>query len=74
MFTKILYTYVHFEKKKAIVLFLKVTELLIIIYYILKKSKIENNSTWEGAFYQSEWDEINWSWVILIFSLYVCCC
>ena len=37
------------------------------------KNKIENNSTWEGAFYQSEWVKINWSWVNLLFSLYVCC-
>ena len=27
------------------------------------KNKIENNSTWEGAFYQSEWAKINSSWV-----------
>ena len=38
------------------------------------KKKIENNSNWEGAFYQSEWDKVNWCWVILDFSLYVCCC
>ena len=38
------------------------------------KIKIENNSTWEGAFYQSEWVKMNSSWVILVFSLYVCCC
>ena len=38
------------------------------------KKKIENYSTWEGAFYQSEWVKINSSWVILVFSLYVCCC
>ena len=31
------------------------------------KSKIENNSSWEGAFYQSKWAKINWSWVILDF-------
>ena len=31
------------------------------------KKKIENNSTWEGAFYQSKWDKINSSWVILVF-------
>ena len=42
--------------------------------YSRLKNKIENNSTWEGAFYQSEWVKINWSWVILVFSRYVCCC
>ena len=31
------------------------------------KNKTENNSTWEGAFYQSEWDEIKSSWVIYFF-------
>ena len=36
--------------------------------------KIENNSTWEGAFYQGEWAKDNSSWVILVFSRYVCCC
>ena len=35
------------------------------------KNKIENNSTWGGAFYQSEWVKINSSWVTLVFSLYV---
>ena len=35
---------------------------------------IENNLTWEGAFYQSEWVKINSSWVVLIFSLYVSFC
>ena len=38
------------------------------------KNKIENNSTWEGAFYQSEWLKTNSRWVVLVFSLYVCCC
>ena len=28
------------------------------------KKKIENNSTSEGAYYQSEWVKINSSWVI----------
>ena len=37
-------------------------------------NKIENNSTWEGAFYQSEWVNVYSSWVILVFSLYVYCC
>ena len=32
------------------------------------KNKIENNSIWEGAFYQSEWVKINSCWVISIFS------
>ena len=31
------------------------------------KNKIENNSTWEGTFYQSKWVKINLSWVILVF-------
>ena len=35
------------------------------------KTMIESNSTWEGAFYQSECVKINSSWVIFIFSLYV---
>ena len=32
------------------------------------KNKIENNWTWEGAFYQSEWVKNNSNWVILVFS------
>ena len=32
-----------------------------IICYTLLKNKIENNSVWEGAFYQSERVEIYWS-------------
>ena len=36
------------------------------------KKKIENNSTWEGVFYQSEWVKINSTSVIFIFSLCVC--
>ena len=31
------------------------------------KYKIEKNTTWEGAFYQSEWVKIKSSWVILFF-------
>ena len=31
------------------------------------KNKIENNSTREGAFHQSEWAETNSSWVTLAF-------
>ena len=36
------------------------------------KKKIENNSSWEGSFYQSGWVKISSSWDILDFSLYVC--
>ena len=39
-------------------------------YYTRLKNTIENNSTWEGAFYQSAWVKINSSWVILVFSIY----
>ena len=35
--------------------------------YTLLKNKIETNSTWEGAFYVSEWDKINPSWVLFKF-------
>ena len=35
--------------------------------YTCLKNKNENYSAWEGAFYQSEWDKINSSWVILIY-------
>ena len=35
------------------------------------KNKIENNSTSEVAFYQSEWVKINSSWVIIVF-LFMC--
>ena len=38
------------------------------------KKKIEKNSTWECAFYQSEWVKIYWSGVTLVFSRYVCFC
>ena len=31
------------------------------------KNKIENNSAWEAAFYQSDWVKINWSSDFLIF-------
>ena len=31
------------------------------------KNKIDNNSTWEGAFYQSEWVKTNSCWVSLVF-------
>ena len=44
------------------------------IIYTRLKTKIENNSTWESAFYQSERAKINTSSVILVFSFYVCCC
>ena len=36
------------------------------------KIKVENNSTWEGAYYQSEWVKINS--VILVVPLYVSSC
>ena len=42
-------------------------------YVTSLKKKLENNSTWEDAFYQSEWVKINTNWVILVFSLYVYC-
>ena len=42
------------------------------IQYITRlKKMIENNSSWEGAFYQSEWIKINPSSVLFI---YVYCC
>ena len=37
----------------------------------LKKQRLK--ITWEDAFYQSEWVKANSSWVIFVFSLYVCC-
>ena len=40
-------------------------------FYTLE-NKIENNLTLEGAFYQSEWVEINSSWVIFIFFFFKC--
>ena len=46
----------------------------IVIISTSLKNKIENDSAWEDAFYQKEWVKTNSSWVILIFSLYVCCC
>ena len=33
------------------------------LYVYVLKTKIENNSTWEDAFYQSEWAKINSIWV-----------
>ena len=38
------------------------------------KNKVENNSTWEGAFCQSECVKINSGWDILVFSLYAGYC
>ena len=38
------------------------------------KYKIESNSIWKDAFYQSEWVKFNSRWVIFFFSLYVYCC
>ena len=35
------------------------------------KDKTENNSTWKGAFYQSEWAKINSNWVN--FSFFTLC-
>ena len=32
--------------------------------YTHLKNKIENNSTWKGAFYQNEWVKIDSNWVI----------
>ena len=45
----------------------KNTENLLFIYVTRLKNKIENNSIWEGAFYQSEGNKINSNWVIFIF-------
>ena len=38
------------------------------------KNKTEDNSISEGAFCQRKWVKINSISVILVFSLYVCCC
>ena len=47
----------------------------VISFYITRlKNDIGNNSTSEGAIYESEWVKINLNWVILVFSFYVCCC
>ena len=35
------------------------------------KNKNESNSTWEGAFYQTEWVKIDSRWVILVSPLYI---
>ena len=43
-------------------------------YPLKKKKKIENNSSSEDEFYQIEWVKNNRSCVILVFSLYSCCC
>ena len=43
-------------------------------FFTRLKNKFENNLTWEGVFYQSEWVKINLSWVTLVFSLYARCC
>ena len=42
--------------------------------FIRLKNKVENNSIWEGAFNKSKWVKISSSCIILVFSLYVCCC
>ena len=39
--------------------------------YTRLKSKIENNSTWEGEFYKSEWVKINSNSVILFIYLFI---
>ena len=47
----------------------------VISFYITRlKNDIGNNSTSEGAIYESEWVKINLNWVILVFSFYVRCC
>ena len=46
----------------------------VLINFTRLKNKIEKNTSWEGTFYQSECVKINWIWVILVFSLYMCCC
>ena len=51
---------------------LKSNEIFQILH--VQKSMIENNSTWEGVFYQSDRAKIISNWVILVFPLYVCCC
>ena len=38
------------------------------------KNKIENDSTWEGVFYQSESVKFNSSWVIFIFFFFYFMC
>ena len=47
---------------------------LSIKFHARLKNKIGNNSTWEVAFYQSEWVKTNSSSVIFIFSLHVYYC
>ena len=49
-------------------------ENVFLVFKIRLKKMTGNNSAWEGAFYQSEWVKINSIWVILVISLYVCCC
>ena len=36
------------------------------------QNKTEKNSSWERAFYESEWVKINSSWIILVFSIHAC--
>ena len=38
-----------------------------IVIFCTLKNKTENNSFWEGAFYQSKWVKIDSSWVFLFF-------
>ena len=63
----------HFQRKKDSVTF-ELSQCVYVEIYTRSKNEIENNSAWEGVFYQSEWVKINSSWVILVFSLYVYCC
>ena len=56
-------------------MFVLLVILILTLYsYTRLKNKIENTSAWEGALYQSEWVKMNSSWVILIFSFWMCTC
>ena len=37
------------------------------VSYACLKHTIENNSTWDDAFYENDWIKINSSWVTLVF-------
>ena len=56
------------EEKVLNYLEINKTSYQVEVNYTLKK-RIQNNPTWEDAFYQSEWVKINSSWVIFIISL-----
>ena len=60
------FSFTSFDLGKALMLKLKCNDFLNEIYKFLK-NKIENNSTWEDAVYQSEWAKINSSWVMSVF-------